>query len=435
MSFTVVIVGRPNVGKSTLFNRLTGTDDAIVEPTAGVTRDRKYGIAEWSNKSFIVIDTGGLDTGSDDDFQNDINSQVRLAINEANLILFLVDGKEGVTDGDREIALLLRKARKDVLLLCNKVDTSDKETWTHEFYELGMGEVIYAISANNGYGTGDLMEKITEHIPVDPDTEETALPKIAIVGRPNVGKSSLLNALTGKDRSIVSEVSGTTRDSINTEFNAFNQKLVLVDTAGLRKKKQIESDIEFYSAIRTIKSIRQSDVCLLLIDAEEGITRQDLSIFKEITEANKGVVLLVNKWDIVEKDHKSVDRMAKEIKEKLQPFSDVPIFFTSTVTRQRLLKALEKAMEVAENRKRKIPTSQLNDVMLPIIEKYPPPVYKGKEVRIKFVTQLPTKSPAIAFFCNLPQYVQAPYQRFLDNKLRENFDFSGIPVRLYFRQK
>ncbi|MBL0316123.1 MAG: ribosome biogenesis GTPase Der [Flavobacteriales bacterium] len=435
MSYTIVIVGRPNVGKSTLYNKLTGTDDAIVDPTAGVTRDRKYGIGEWGTKSFVVIDTGGIAEEDEEGFEKDINSQVALAIGEADLVLFMVDGKEGVTDGDRFIADKMRKSKKDIMLLCNKVDTSDKEGWINEFWELGLTDEIWPISANNGYGTGDLLEKIAEKMPADPEGEENELPKIAIVGKPNVGKSSLINALTGKDRSIVSEVAGTTRDAINTEFRAFNQQLILIDTAGLRKRKLIDNDIEFYSSIRTIKAIRMSDVCLLLIDATEGITRQDLSIFKEITEANKGVVLLINKWDLVEKDHKSVDKYSAEIRQKLAPMTDVPIFFTSTVTKQRILKALEKAMEVAHNRKQRIPTNKLNEVMLPIIENWPPPIYKGKDIKIKYVTQLPTKSPAIAFFCNTPQYIKDPYMRFLENKLRENFHFEGIPVRLYFRKK
>lgn len=435
MSFTIVIVGRPNVGKSTLFNRLTGTEDAIVEPTPGVTRDRKYGTGDWLERPFIVIDTGGIADESEDGFDQEINGQVKLGIEEASLILFLVDGKEGLTDGDKDIARLLRKSRKPVMVACNKVDTSDKENWVNEFYALGLGDKIHAISANNGYGTGDMLDDIVKLMPEEPEQEDSALTRVAIVGRPNVGKSSLLNALTSQERSIVSDVSGTTRDAVDMEYRAFGKELVLVDTAGLRKRRHIDNDIEFYSAIRTIKAIRQSDVCLLLLDAVEGITRQDLSIFNEISEANKGVVILVNKWDLVEKDHKSVDKYTAELKAKLAPFTDVPIYYTSNITKQRILKALEKALEIAENRKRKIPTSKLNDVMLPIIERYPPPVYKGKEVRIKFVTQLPTKSPAIAFFCNLPQYVKDPYQRFLENKLRENFNFSGIPVRLYFRQK
>ncbi|MBL7942432.1 MAG: ribosome biogenesis GTPase Der, partial [Flavobacteriales bacterium] len=349
--------------------------------------------------------------------------------------LFIVDGKEGLTDEDKDIARRLRKLKKPVLLVCNKVDTSDKESWVHEFYGLGIGKDIYAISASNGYGTGELLDAVATYVPEDAPDEETALPKIAVVGKPNVGKSSLLNALTGTDRSIVSDVSGTTRDSIDTEFHAFNQDLILVDTAGIRKRKQIDNDIEFFSTLRSIKAIRQSDVCLLLIDATEGITRQDLNIFWEIAEANKGVVVLVNKWDLVEKDHKSAKVFEDEIRKKLAPYTDVPIYFTSTVLKQRLLKALEHAVKIAANRKRKIPTSKLNEVMLPIIKHNPPPVIKSKEVSIKFVTQLPTKSPAIAFFCNLPQYVKEPYQRFLENKLREHFDFCGIPVRLYFRQK
>ena len=435
MSFTIVIVGRPNVGKSTLYNRLTGTDDAIVEPTSGVTRDRKYGVGEWTGKSFVVVDTGGIADHGDDSFEKEINFQVGLAVEEASLILFVVDGKEGLTSGDEEIAKRLRRSKKEVMVICNKVDTSDKEIWINDFYSLGLGDKIFAISANNGYGTGDLMEALTEHIPVEEETEEIHIPKVAIVGRPNVGKSSLLNVLTESKRSIVSDVAGTTRDSINTLYQPFGKEMILIDTAGLRKRKQYDDDIEFYSSIRTIKAIRESDVCLLLIDAEEGLTRGDLGIFREITEANKGVVLLVNKWDLIEKTHKTVDAYTKELKEKLQPFSDVPIFFTSNVTRQRLLKALERALEVAENRKRRISTSELNEVMLPLIDNNPPPVYKGKDIKIKFVTQLPTKSPAIAFFCNTPQYVKDPYMRFLENKLRENWDFSGIPVRLYFRQK
>lgn len=435
MSFTLVIVGRPNVGKSTLFNRLTGSEDAIVEPTAGVTRDRKYGIGEWGTKSFVVIDTGGIADEDEFGFEKEINSQVEMGIEEASVILFLVDGKEGVTDGDRIIAQKLRRIGKTVMLLCNKVDTSDKELWMNEFWELAIGDEIFPISANNGYGTGDLMDKLGAMIPEEAEPKDTDLPRIAIVGKPNVGKSSLINALTGKERSIVSDVSGTTRDSVDLEYRAFGKDLILVDTAGLRKRKQIENDIEFYSSIRTVKAIRQSDVCMLLMDATEGITRQDLSIFKEITDANRGVVILVNKWDLVEKDHKSVDKFTEEMKEQLAPFTDVPIFFTSNVTKQRLLKALERALEVAENRKIKIPTSQLNNILLPIIDRFPPPVYRGNDIKIKFVTQLPTKSPAIAFFCNNPQYVKEPYQRFLENKLRENWDFSGIPVRLYFRQK
>jgi GTP-binding protein len=435
MSFTLVIVGRPNVGKSTLFNRFTATEDAIVEPTAGVTRDRKYGIGEWGTKSFVVIDTGGISDEDEFGFEAEINAQVEMGIEEASVILFMVDGKDGVTDGDRIIAKKLRRVGKPVMLLCNKVDTSDKEFWMNEFWELGIVDEIFPISANNGYGTGDLMDKIGALIPEEVEAKESDLPRIAIVGKPNVGKSSLINALTGKERSIVSDVSGTTRDSVDLEYHAFGKDLILVDTAGLRKRKQIENDIEFYSSIRTIKAIRQSDVCMLLIDATEGVTRQDLSIFKEITDANRGVVILVNKWDLVEKDHKSVDRFTEELKQSLAPFTDVPIFFTSNLTKQRLLKALERAIEVAENRKVKIPTSQLNNILLPIIERFPPPVYRGNDIKIKFITQLPTRSPAIAFFCNNPQYVKEPYQRFLENKLRENWDFSGIPVRLYFRQK
>jgi len=435
MSFTVAIVGRPNVGKSTLFNRLTESNEAIVDPTAGVTRDRKYGPTIWSNKEFIVIDTGGVVANSQDAFEQEINAQVKLAIQESDLILLLVDGREGLTDWDEQVAHLLRRSDKPVMVVCNKIDTSDKEDLLNEFYSLGLTEKIYPLSGNNGYGTGELLDDIAALIPEEPEELPTDLPKIAIVGKPNVGKSSLLNTLIGLDRSIVSEVAGTTRDAVHTHFKSFGQEVILIDTAGLRRRKQIENDIEYYSTIRTIKAIRQSDVCMLLIDATEGITNQDLAIFHEISEANRGVVVLVNKWDLVEKDHKSVQEFSAEIKKRLAPFTDVPIFFTSNVTRQRLLKALDKAIEVSQNRKKKIPTSKLNEVMLPLINAYPPPIYKGKEVKIKFVTQLPTRSPAIAFFCNTPQYIKEPYQRFLENKLREHFDFSGIPVRLYFRQK
>ncbi|MFN8699994.1 MAG: ribosome biogenesis GTPase Der [Flavobacteriales bacterium] len=435
MSFTVAIVGRPNVGKSTLFNRLTETQDAIVDPTAGVTRDRKYGTAVWRGKEFIVIDTGGVVANAEDAFEEDINAQVKLAIAEADLILFMVDGREGLTDWDEQVAEQLRRGKKKVMVVCNKVDTSDKEEFVNEFYSLGLSDTIYPLSGNNGYGTGELLDDVAELIPAEPEETPTDLPKIAIVGKPNVGKSSLLNTLIGEERSIVSDVAGTTRDAVHTHFKSFGKDLILVDTAGLRRRKQIENDIEYYSSIRTIKAIRNSDVCMLLIDATEGVTNQDLAIFHEITEANRGVVILVNKWDLVEKDHKTVKEYTEEIKRRIAPFTDVPIIFTSNETKQRLLKALEIAVEVAENRKVKIPTSKLNDIMLPLIQAYPPPIYKGKEVKIKFVTQLPTRSPAIAFFCSTPQYIKLPYQRFLENKLREHFNFSGIPVRLYFRQK
>ncbi|MFN8862797.1 MAG: ribosome biogenesis GTPase Der [Flavobacteriales bacterium] len=434
MSFTVAIVGRPNVGKSTLFNRLTETQDAIVDPTAGVTRDRKYGTAVWRGKEFIVIDTGGVVANAEDAFEEDINAQVKLAIAEADLILFMVDGREGLTDWDEQVAEQLRRGKKKVMVVCNKVDTSDKEEFVNEFYSLGLSDTIYPLSGNNGYGTGELLDDVAELIPAEPEETPTDLPKIAIVGKPNVGKSSLLNTLIGEERSIVSDVAGTTRDAVHTHFKSFGKDLILVDTAGLRRRKQIENDIEYYSSIRTIKAIRNSDVCMLLIDATEGVTNQDLAIFHEITEANRGVVILVNKWDLVEKDHKTVKEYTEEIKRRIAPFTDVPIIFTSNETKQRLLKALEIAVEVAENRKVKIPTSKLNDIMLPLIQAYPPPIYKGKEVKIKFVTQLPTRSPAIAFFCSTPQYIKLPYQRFLENKLREHFNFSGIPVRLYLRQ-
>ncbi len=435
MSYTVAIIGRPNVGKSTLFNRLTETSEAIVDPTSGVTRDRKYGTASWRNKEFIIIDTGGMVSDAEDEFEKDINQQVKFAVAEADSVLFMVDVRDGLSEWDEAVGHMLRRIDKPVFVVCNKVDTADKEVLTHEFWSLGMTDKLYPLSANNGYGTGDLLDDLAELIPVEPEQEQTDLPRIAIVGKPNVGKSTLINTLMGQDRSIVSDVAGTTRDSVDTYFNAFEKEMILVDTAGLRRRKQIDNDIEYYSSVRTLKAIRSSDVCILLIDAQEGVTAQDLAIFHEIDEANKGVVICVNKWDLVEKDHKSVQVMTEEIKKRISPFTDVPIFFTSNVTKQRLLKALEMALEVFENRFQRISTSKLNDIMLPLIQAYPPPIYKGKEVKIKFVTQLPTKSPAIAFFCNTPQNIKLPYQRFLENKIREHFNFTGVPIRLYFRQK
>ncbi len=435
MRYTVAIIGRPNVGKSTLFNRLTETSEAIVDPTSGVTRDRKYGTASWRNKEFIIIDTGGMVSDAEDEFEKDINQQVKFAVAEADSVLFMVDVRDGLSEWDEAVGHMLRRIDKPVFVVCNKVDTADKEVLTHEFWSLGMTDKLYPLSANNGYGTGDLLDDLAELIPVEPEQEQTDLPRIAIVGKPNVGKSTLINTLMGQDRSIVSDVAGTTRDSVDTYFNAFEKEMILVDTAGLRRRKQIDNDIEYYSSVRTLKAIRSSDVCILLIDAQEGVTAQDLAIFHEIDEANKGVVICVNKWDLVEKDHKSVQVMTEEIKKRISPFTDVPIFFTSNVTKQRLLKALEMALEVFENRFQRISTSKLNDIMLPLIQAYPPPIYKGKEVKIKFVTQLPTKSPAIAFFCNTPQNIKLPYQRFLENKIREHFNFTGVPIRLYFRQK
>jgi GTP-binding protein len=435
MSYTVAIIGRPNVGKSTLFNRLTETQEAIVDPTSGVTRDRKYGTSSWRGKEFIIIDTGGMVSDSTDEFEKDINNQVRMAVEEADAVFFMVDVRDGLSEWDEAVGDMLRRIDKPVFVVCNKVDTSDKEVLAHEFWALGMAEKLYSLSANNGYGTGDLLDDLYEVMPKIEEKEETTLPRIAIVGRPNVGKSTFINTLMGQNRSIVSDVAGTTRDSVDTYFNAFGKEMMLVDTAGLRKRKQIEGDIEYYSSIRTLKAIRSADVCMLLIDAVEGITVQDLAIFHEIDEANKGIVILVNKWDLVEKDHKSVQVMTDEIKKRLSPFTDIPIFFTSNVTKQRLLKALEMALEVFENRFQRVSTSKLNDILLPLIQAYPPPIYKGKEVKIKFVTLLPPKSPAIAFFCNTPQNVKLPYQRFLENKIREHFNFTGVPIRLYFRQK
>lgn len=431
----VTIIGRPNVGKSTFFNRLTETRDAIVDPTSGVTRDRKYGSVVWGKKEFNLVDTGGYISNSDDVFESQINSQVQFSIQESDLLLFLVDVTTGITDLDQSIADLIRKSQKPALLIVNKVDTSDKEVEAIEFYGLGIGEEFSCISSSNGYGTGDLLDKIASILPDQPEQEEDDLPRIAIVGKPNVGKSTFINTLLGEERTIVTDVAGTTRDATDTPFNAFNLDFVITDTAGMRRKAKVDDDLEFYSNVRTIKAVEKSDVCILLIDAEKGIGKQDVNIFYQIVEAKKGVVIVVNKWDLVEKDHKTHDKFVQHIQERIAPFIDVPIIFTSNVTRQRILKSLETALEVYQNSRQKIPTSKLNDYLLDVIEGYRPPAIKGKYIRIKYVTQLPSKYPAFAFFCNLPQYVKDPYKRFLENKIREEFDFTGVPFQIYMRKK
>ncbi|MBI1267049.1 MAG: ribosome biogenesis GTPase Der [Cryomorphaceae bacterium] len=435
MNNLVAIVGRPNVGKSTLFNRLTESKEAIVDPVSGVTRDRKYGNVQWGNRLFVAIDTGGYITNSDDHFEGEIREQVRISIEEADLILFMVDVSTGITDLDMEVTEILRRSKKPVIVISNKVDTSDKEIGSAEFYSLGLSDVVYSISANNGYGTGDLLDRIVADLPDEDEEIETNLPKIAVVGRPNVGKSTLINTLLGKQRNIVSDIAGTTRDSVHTIFKGFGFEIEIIDTAGLRKRAKIDDDLEYYSAIRTIKAIDKSDVCMLLIEAPEGVNKQDLAIFYQIVESYRGVVILANKWDLVDKDHKTHDQVKKEMLERLAPFTDVPIIFTSNLTKQRVHQALEEAMRVFENRQMKIPTSKLNDLMLPIISQNPPPSTKGKYIVIKYVTQIPSQVPTFAFFCNLPQYVKEPYKRYLENKLRENFDLSGVPIRLFFRQK
>jgi len=435
MSNIVAIVGRPNVGKSTLFNRLTKTRTAIVDPTAGVTRDRHYGKSDWNGVEFSVIDTGGYIIGSDDIFEEQIRAQVTLAIEEASVILFLVDNQEGITPLDEEVANMLRRSGKKIFLVANKVDSTKHHAEANVFYQLGMGEV-FNISSISGSGTGDLLDVVVEALdktPIDEPDEE--LPRIAVVGRPNVGKSSLINALLGVERNIVTNIPGTTRDSIFTRYNAFGFDFYLVDTAGVRKKGKVTENIEFYSVMRSVRAIELADVCVLMIDASQGFEAQDLNIFGLAARNNKGLVIIVNKWDLVEKDNKTLKEFEARIHNAIKPFNDVPIIFTSVLTKQRIFKAMETAIEVYNNRTRKVSTSKLNEVLLPIIEKTPPPSIKGKYIKIKYITQLPTHYPSFAFFCNLPQYVKEAYQRFLENKIRENWNFSGVPMRVYFRKK
>lgn len=434
MGNIVAIVGRPNVGKSTLFNRLTESRKAIVDEMAGVTRDRHYGKAIWNGKEFSVIDTGGYVKNSDDIFEDEIRKQVHLAIEEADTILFVVDVVTGITDLDEEIAALLRRVEKPVFLTVNKVDNPERQYDAQEFYRFGLGD-IYCISSVNGSGTGDLLDVVVDTFKTKIDDTNEDLPKYAIIGRPNVGKSSLLNALIGEEKHIVTPISGTTRDSIYTQYNKFNHNFYLVDTAGIRKKGKVHEDVEFYSVLRSIRSIESCDVCLLLIDATLGVEAQDLAIFEIARKNNKGIVILVNKWDLIEKETNTSRDYITKIRERTAPFSDIPIIFTSAITKQRIHKVLETAIEVYQNRMQKIPTPKLNEVMLKFIEDNPPPATKGKFIRIKYVSQLPTHTPSFAFFCNLPQYVKAPYKRYLENKLRESFNFTGVPIRIFMRKK
>lgn len=434
MGNIVAIVGRPNVGKSTLFNRLIERREAITDPTAGTTRDRHYGKAEWNGIAFSVIDTGGYVSGTDDAFEAEIRKQVRLAIEEADTILFLVDANGGVTAPDEAIAAMLRKSGKPVVLAANKVDTHDRHYLTADFFALGLGEV-HALSAASGAGTGDLLDEVVKTFRKPSEEPGPDLPRIAIVGRPNVGKSSLVNALIGRDQSIVTPVAGTTRDPVNTRWSAFGHDLVLLDTAGIRKKARVDEDIEFYSVMRSIRAIEESDVCLLMLDAREAMQQQDLHILSIIQKNGKGLVVVVNKWDLVEKGTNTMRDFEEAVKARMEPFTDVPVVFTSVLEKQRLLKVMEAAMQVHADRQRRIPARKLNDALLPEIERQPPPMHKGKEVRIKFVQQLPTRVPTFVFHCNLPQYVKPAYERFLENRLRAHWRFTGVPIRLHFRKK
>lgn len=437
MGNLVAIVGRPNVGKSTLFNRLTQTRQAIVNEQAGTTRDRQYGKVEWLTKEFSLVDTGGWVVNSEDVFEEEINKQVKIAIEEADVILFVVDVINGLTDLDQEVANILRRCRKPVLVVANKADNFEAHIGSAEFYALGLGDPV-CISAINGSCTGDLLDKILEVMPDDkPMALEEDLPRIAVVGRPNAGKSSLVNAFIGEERNIVTDIAGTTRDSIYTKYNKLGLNFYLVDTAGIRKKGKVTEDLEYYSVIRSIRAIENADVCVLMLDATRGIESQDLNIFSLIQKNKKGLVVCVNKWDLIEdKSQKVINSYTTAIRERLAPFTDFPIIFISAMTKQRIFKVLETAKQVYENRQRRVSTAKLNETMLPIIENYPPPAWKGKYIKIKYVTQLPAGSiPSFVFFCNLPQWVKDPYKRFLENKIRDNWDFTGTPINIFIREK
>lgn len=438
MSFTVAIVGRPNVGKSTFFNRLLEQRKAIVDDVSGVTRDRQYGVADWNGKNFNVIDTGGFVAGSEDIFEKEIARQVLIAVEEADAIIFMTDAHTGMTDLDDSMADVLRRSTKPVFLAVNKVDNNERLLEASEFYSMGFDQVFF-IAAASGSGSGELLDAITELIPAGQSEDEIlpneGLPKFAIIGQPNVGKSSLLNALIGQERTIVSDIAGTTRDTIHTHYNLFQKEFILIDTAGLRRKTKVHEDLEFYSVIRAIKAMDEADVCLLLIDAEKGITAQDLNIYSLAARKGKGVLVLVNKWDLVEKETNTAKEYTDTLKKRLAPFNDVPILFISAKEKTRIFKAIEMALDVYENRKRKIPTSKLNDVMLRAVEQYHAPVVRGHAVKIKFVTQLPTATPSFAFFSNFPDDIKTPYRNYLENQLRENFQLTGVPIRIFFRKK
>ncbi len=435
MSNIVAIVGRPNVGKSTLFNRLIGTRKAIVNETAGVTRDRNYGKSDWNGQEFSVIDTGGYSINSEDSFDEEIRKQVMLAIDEADSILFVLDVQHGITDLDEAVARILRRTNKKVYVVANKADNTDLIFAANEFYSIGIGDVIYPISSVNGSGTGDLLDAVVGDFEEKPKEEDLNLPRIAFVGRPNVGKSSTVNALIGVERNIVTDIAGTTRDSIHTRFQKFGHDFIMVDTAGVRKKPKVNEDLEFYSVMRSIRTIETADVCVLILDATRGVESQDLSIFDLIIKNRKGVVIMVNKWDLIQKETNTMKDFEQEIRNKIAPFNDVPVIFTSAIEKKRLLNVLESALEVYENRVRKIQTSELNKVMLQAIDDFTPPSVKGKFIKIKYVTQLPTLAPTFAFYCNLPQYIKDPYKRYLENQIRKNWDFTGVPIQIFMRKK
>ena len=435
MGFTVAIVGRPNVGKSTFFNRLMEQRKAIVHDISGVTRDRQYGITDWNGKTFNVIDTGGFVPHSEDVFEKEIRKQVVIAVEEASAIVFMVDAATGITDLDDAMTNVLRRSKKPVFLLVNKVDNNERMLEATEFYSLGFDKIFF-VSSMTGSGTGELLDVIADLIKdKGVSNEDEGLPKFAIIGQPNVGKSSLLNALVGKERAIVSEIAGTTRDTIHTHYKLFKKEFILIDTAGIRRKTKVHEDLEFYSVIRAIKAIDEADVCLLLLDAQKGITSQDLSIYSLTARKGKGIVVIVNKWDLVEKETNTARDYEKELKRKLAPFNDVPILFISAKDKTRIFKTIETAIEVYENRQRKIGTSELNEILLKAIETYRPPVVRGHPVKIKYITQLPTPIPSFAFFCNFPDDIKQPYKNYLENQLRQEFDFTGVPVRLFFRKK
>ncbi|UJH92304.1 ribosome biogenesis GTPase Der [Antarcticibacterium sp. 1MA-6-2] len=434
MGNIVAIVGRPNVGKSTFFNRLIQRREAIVDAVSGVTRDRHYGKSDWNGKTFSIIDTGGYVKGSDDVFETEIDKQVELAIDEADAIIFMVDVESGITGMDEDVAKLLRKVEKPVFLAVNKVDNSKRLENAVEFYNLGLGD-YFPIASTNGSGTGELLDALVEALPEQEDDDETELPRFAVVGRPNAGKSSFINSLIGEDRYIVTDIAGTTRDSIDTRYNRFGFEFNLVDTAGIRRKSKVKEDLEFYSVMRSVRAIENCDVCLIVLDATRGFDGQVQNIFWLAQRNRKGIVILVNKWDLLEKETNTLKEYEQNIRKEIEPFTDVPIVFISVLEKQRIYKAIETAVEVYHNRSKKVKTSELNDKMLPIIEHYPPPALKGKYVKIKYCMQLPTPQPQFAFFCNLPQYVKDPYKRFLENKLREEFNFTGVPISVYFRKK